>query len=281
MNITFLKGGVLEAIDRGFIHINPDVRPVPARTGDIIIAEYGCTVGGRAVAHATAQNISLFITGAGAAKLYYWCPVERPWEKFAQQLVAADTPHVQDAVACWMVEQRFGEKINPIHGVAVARGSEGARVRKIYKEMAQKYGVEWRGRKTTGRWRDQTPINRTLSLCNAALYGLTEIAILHAGYSPYFGFMHGRTGKGLVYDIADMVKFERIVPIAFAAVADGRPHPEWRARAACIRLFRRCGLLRELISITERTMEVAFESLSKKPPHRRWGYVPSHMAKNR
>ncbi|EBF3227145.1 CRISPR-associated endonuclease Cas1 [Salmonella enterica subsp. enterica serovar Derby] len=207
--------------------------------------------------------------------------MERPWERMARQTVACNTPRVIDEVARWMLRQRFGQTLHPAHGVNVVRGREGAAVRKIYKNLSAEYGIEWDGRHTTGKWENLSPINKTLSLCNAALYGLTEIAVLHAGYSPYFGFLHGRSGKALVYDIADMVKFEHITPLAFRTVADGKPHPEWRARAACIRLFRRSALLRELISHTETTMGVAIESLARKPSRQCREGVSRNMAKNR
>ncbi|MDI5821544.1 hypothetical protein MJI95_22790, partial [Salmonella enterica subsp. enterica serovar Kentucky] len=50
-------------------------------------------------------------------------------------------------------------------------------------------------------------------------YGVTEAAILAAGYAPAIGFVH--TGKPLsfVYDIADIIKFETVVhAIVFIAV---------------------------------------------------------------
>ncbi|EBZ0491448.1 hypothetical protein D6445_11805 [Salmonella enterica subsp. enterica serovar Infantis] len=75
--------------------------------------------------------------------------------------------------------------------------------------------------------------------------------------------------KALVYDVADMVKFESITPLAFRFAVDGRPDPEWRARAACIRLFRRGKLLRDLIAVTEEMMHVATTALADGPPRRR------------
>lgn len=280
MFIHWLRNGVLDAIGDGFVHIlDGTIIPVITRPGNIIIAER-CGIGGRAVETAHRRNISVFITGDGATKLYCWLPVERPWERVARQAIACSTSRVVDEVARWMLRQRFGRLLHPAHGVDVVRGCEGVAVRKIYQKLAAEYGVEWDGRHTTGKWGNLSPVNKTISLCNAALYGLTEIAILHAGYSPWYGFLHGHSGKALVYDIADMVKFEYITPLAFRTVADGKPHPEWRARAACIRLFRRGALLRELITHTERTMDVAIESLARKPSRQRRESVSRNMAKN-
>jgi len=267
VHIHWLRGGTIDAVS-GLAHIGQSISPVIASPGDIIILEGRTGVGGRAVSWAMANNVSLFITAPGATKLFYWLPVARPWERTARQAVACDSSRVTDVVARWMLVKRFSQSLHPSHGVNVVRGREGAEVRRIYKDLSSEFGVNWDGRQKGCQWHQLTPLNKTISLCNAALYGLTEIAILYAGYSPYFGFLHGSSGKALVYDIADFVKFEHITPIAFRTVADGRPHPEWRARAACIQLFRRGDLLRELISLTEETMDVAIKSLSEKPPRR-------------
>jgi CRISPR-associated protein Cas1 len=54
--------------------------------------------------------------------------------------------------------------------------------------------------------------NRCISSATACLYGITEAAVLTAGYAPAIGFIH--TGKPLpfVYDIADLFKFDKIIP---------------------------------------------------------------------
>ncbi len=65
-------------------------------------------------------------------------------------------------------------------------------------------------------------------------YGITEAGVLAAGYAPTVGFIH--TGKPLsfVYDIADLYKFDTVVPIAFQ-IAGGNPRePERAVRLACL-----------------------------------------------
>jgi CRISPR-associated protein Cas1 len=75
--------------------------------------------------------------------------------------------------------------------------------------------------------------NRCLSSATAALYGVTEAAVLAAGYAPAVGFIH--TGKPLsfVYDIADIYKFETVVPAAFKVAANPPPNPERAVRLTC------------------------------------------------
>ncbi|MHC1939303.1 CRISPR-associated endonuclease Cas1 [Klebsiella pneumoniae] len=270
MNIEFLRRGTLDATGAGLIHINTVIRPVITRPGDIVIAERGCTLGGRAVSWAYRNRVTIFITSNGATKLYGWVSVNQSSQELAKQIVASANERVKTDVACWMVHRRFGITCRPIDGLRSAVGVEGAQVRKIYAELARDQELTWTGRESGKKWQEISPLNRTISMCNSALYNLTELAIIYTGYSPNHGFIHGaRSGKPLVYDLADMVKFEHITPIAFRIAADGRPNPEWRARAVCARLFQRRKLLRELISLTQETMDVAFESYSIKPSRRR------------
>jgi CRISPR-associated protein Cas1 len=86
--------------------------------------------------------------------------------------------------------------------------------------------------------------------------------VLAAGYAPAVGFLH--TGKPLsfVYDIADLFKFETVVPVAFK-IASGRPlHPDKEVRIACRDSFRQTNILKRLIP----TIEEVLSAGDIKPP---------------
>ena len=76
---------------------------------------------------------------------------------------------------------------------------------------------------------------------------MTEAAVLAAGYAPAVGFIH--TGKPLsfVYDVADVYKFETVVPVAFRIAAKNPPNPEQQVRLACRNAFRESRLLERII----------------------------------
>ena len=44
-----------------------------------------------------------------------------------------------------------------------------------------------------------------------------------AGYAPAIGFIHSGKPLSFVYDIADIIKFDDIVPKAFEVAAQKRP----------------------------------------------------------
>ncbi|WP_200919798.1 hypothetical protein [Duganella sp. Leaf126] len=71
--------------------------------------------------------------------------------------------------------------------------------------------------------------------------------MLAAGYAPAIGFIH--TGKALsfVYDIADIYKFDTVVPIAFAVAAKPVPNVEREVRIRCRDAFRQSRLLERII----------------------------------
>lgn len=153
---------------------------------------------------------------------------------------------------------RFPERrLHPRHGLNVIRGAEGTRVRALYKEQASTHGVSWSGRVTKGDWNELDAINKTLSMAHACLYGLAHCAIVAAGYSPALGILHGQTrsDRALVFDLADLFKARETIPLAFKLVADGRPAPEWAARAACANAFRDGRLFMEMMSAVRSIFE--------------------------
>ena len=128
-------------------------------------------------------------------------------------------------------------------------------MRKTYQLIAQKYGVKWSGRNYSPEAWDVSDLpNRCLSSATAALYGVTEAAVLAAGYAPAVGFIH--TGKPLsfVYDVADIYKFETVVPVAFKIAAGNPPNAERAVRLACRDVFRQTRLLERIIPDIEEVL---------------------------
>jgi len=151
-----------------------------------------------------------------------------------------------------MYALRFGEEPPTRRSVDQLRGIEGARVRKTYQILAQRFRVTWDGRNyDPDDWNAGNVVNRCLSAATACLYGITEAAILAAGYAPAVGFIH--TGKPLsfVYDIADLFKFDTVVPIGFQVAAKPQREPEREVRLRCRDSFRQTKLLERIIPAIE------------------------------
>jgi CRISPR-associated protein Cas1 len=163
-------------------------------------------------------------------------------------------PDARLAIVRRMFQIRFAEQAPSRRSVDQLRGIEGARVRTIYGGLARQFGVNWKRRDyDPSQWDVSDVPNRCLSAATACLYGITEAAVLAAGYAPAVGFLH--TGKPLsfVYDIADLYKFETVVPEAFRVAGlhlKGKLHgadPVRETRIGCRDAFRKTNILGRLI----------------------------------
>jgi CRISPR-associated protein Cas1 len=154
-----------------------------------------------------------------------------------------------------MYELRFGEEPPARRSIEQLRGIEGARVREMYKQLARKFGVSWEGRQYDAEvWESGDLANRCLSAATACLYGISEAAILAAGYAPAIGFIHTGKPQSFVYDVADLVKFETVVPLAFEQAAKVPLSPERAVRVACRDVFRKTRILERLIPLIEEVL---------------------------
>ncbi len=113
------------------------------------------------------------------------------------------------------------------------RGREGARVRRCYREHAERTGVSWSRRDYERTdWDAADPVNRALSAANTSLYGIVHAVLVSLGCSPGLGFVHTGHERCFVYDIADLYKAEITIPAAFDIVASGVVEIEAAARRA-------------------------------------------------
>jgi len=120
-----------------------------------------------------------------------------------------------------MYAMRFPDEETQNLTMQQLRGREGARVRRVYREAATEYGVEWTGRSYNPLdFSGSDPINQALSAAHACLYGLVHAAIVSLGCSPALGFVHTGHELSFVYDIADLYKADLSIPIAFEVVGE-------------------------------------------------------------
>ena len=101
------------------------------------------------------------------------------------------------------------------------RGREGSRIKKVYKQSSEQWGVEWNGREyDPDDFTSSDVINQALSAAHACLYGLAHAVICAIGCSPALGFVHVGHECSFVYDIADLYKAEVTIPVAFEIASE-------------------------------------------------------------
>lgn len=251
LSILFIEKGHLDVLDGAFVVVDKTgVRThVPVGGVACLMLEPGTRVSHAAAALAARVGTLLVWIGEAGVRLYSsGQPGGARADRLLYQAKLALDETLRLKVVRKMYAMRFGEEPPARRSVEQLRGIEGARVRETYKLIAKKYGVEWKARNyDTEDWDKGDIANRCLSSATACLYGVTEAAVLAAGYAPAVGFIH--TGKPLsfVYDVADIYKFETVVPLAFKIAAKHPGNPEQQVRLACRDVFRESKLLERII----------------------------------
>lgn len=279
-SILFLEKGRLDVLDGAFVLVDEAGVRVHIPVGGVVclMLEPGTRVSHAAVALAARAGTLLIWVGEAGVRLY---AAGQPGGARADRLLYQARLALDDdarlRVVRKMYAMRFNEDAPARRSVDQLRGIEGARVREMYKALAARYGVTWSRRDyDPSDWGGSDTINRSLSAGTAALYGITEAAVLAAGYAPAIGFLHTGKPQSFVYDIADLYKFETVVPIAFrvaAAVQADKPlygsrvlDPVGEVRRRCRDAFRQSQILTRLIPTIEEVLAAGGLPVPKAAP---------------
>ncbi len=212
--IVFLEYGQIDVIDNAFVLVDKAGVRVQVPIGGLacLMLEPGTRITHAAV---------MVWVGEGGVRVYAaGQPGGARADRLLYQAKAALDEGARLKVVRRMYSLRFGEEAPARRSVDQLRGIEGARVRQSYRHIAALHGVTWIGRRyDANSWSAADVANRCLSSATSCLYGLTEAAVLAAGYAPAIGFLHRGKPLSFVYDIADLFKFETVVPAAFSVAA--------------------------------------------------------------
>ena len=261
-SILFLAKGQLDVIDGAFVLVDKNGVRTQIPIGGIacMMLEPGTRISHAAASLAGRVGCLIVWVGEAGVRLY---SAGQPGGARSDKLLYQARLALDDAlrlkVVRAMYDMRFGEAAPARRSIEQLRGIEGARVKRMYQNFARQYGVKWEARRYKPNDFNASDIpNRCLSEATACLYGLAEAAILAAGYAPAIGFLHTGKARSFVYDIADVFKFETVVPTAFkiaGKVQKGRQpfvsDPVGEVRRACRDSFRNSGLLKRIIPAIE------------------------------
>ncbi len=252
LSVVFVERGEIDMLDGAFVVVDATgVRThIPVGGVACLMLEPGTRLSHRAAALAARAGTLLVWVGEAGVRLYSaGQPGGARSDRLLYQARLALDENLRLKVVRKMYAMRFGEEPPARRSVEQLRGIEGARVRRTYQLLAQQFGVKWTGRDYDAEdWGSSDLPNRCLSAATSCLYGVTEAAVLAAGYAPAVGFIH--TGKPLsfVYDVADVYKFETVVPVAFkVAASNPSGNPERAVRLGCRDVFRQTRLLDRII----------------------------------
>jgi len=258
ISVLFVKKGNLDVLDGAFVLVDKNgVRThIPVGGVACLMLEPGTRVSHMAVILASRVGCLLVWVGEAGVRLYAsGQPGGARADRLLYQAKLALDSDARLKVVRKMYALRFKEEAPERRSVEQLRGIEGVRVRKMYELLARQYNVSWKHRDYDyNEWESGDIPNRCLSSATACLYGICEAAILAAGYAPAVGFIHTGKPQSFVYDIADIFKFETVVPVAFRIASKKSSNPERDVRLACREVFRQTRLLERIIPKIEEVL---------------------------
>jgi len=159
-------------------------------------------------------------------------------------------PRRRISVARHMYALRLGEVL-PHRDLDTLRGIEGSRVKATYRLMAEKFGIEWHGRRfdRANPEADDLP-NQAINHAATAVQAAAAIAVQALAAIPQLGFIHEDSGQAFVLDIADLYRDHITLAIAFTAVkqCEKSAEPMDRlVRREAARVFRKESVIPSMI----------------------------------
>lgn len=270
LSIVFIEKGNLDVLDGSFVVVDKTGVRTHIPVGDVacLMLEPGTRVSHAAVTLASRVGCLLVWIGDAGVRLYAsGQPGGARADRLLYQAKLALDDEARLKVVRKMYAMRFKEEPPAKRSIEQLRGIEGVRTRKMYELIAGQYRVEWKRRDYDyDDWGSGDVPNRCLSSATACLYGICEAAILAAGYAPAIGFIHTGKPQSFVYDIADIFKFETVVPVAFRAASRKPDNPEQAVRLACRDAFRQARLLHRIIPTIEEILAAGEISIPNPPP---------------
>lgn len=130
-------------------------------------------------------------------------------------------------VARQMFARRFGDDL-PSHArdLDTLRGIESSRVKKMYRNVAQRYGVSWDGRQyDRNDPESDDAVNQAINHAASAVYGAARVAVAVSGAVAQLGFIHEASGHAFALDVADLYRGSTTLPVAFQAVKKWERRP--------------------------------------------------------
>jgi CRISP-associated protein Cas1 len=202
--------------ERGVVH-------VPAATLGVVMLGPGTTITQQAMMLLADNGSTAIWVGEHGVRYYaHGRSLAKSSRLLIAQAAAVSHRDRRLAVAREMYRMRFPDEDTTTLTMQQLRGKEGARVRRCYRENAQRTGITWNQRDYNPEdFRSGDPINQALSAAHACLYGVVHAVIVAVGASPGLGFVHTGHERSFVYDIADLYKAELTIPVAFDVAANG------------------------------------------------------------
>jgi CRISPR-associated protein Cas1 len=215
----YLERGRLEIDDSSvkWIDSEGNLIRLPVATLNTILLGPGTSVTHEAVKVLAAANCT--VSWVGEDSMLFYAVGQSPTNdsrNLRLQMDLATNVKKRTEVARRLFSYRFPDSDVQGKNLSQLMGMEGRRVKALYAEKAETYGVGWKGRSyVPGKFEIGDVTNQMLTSLNAALYGMMTSAIYSMGYSPRIGFIHSGSPLPFVYDMSDLYKDDLCIDLAF------------------------------------------------------------------
>lgn len=154
-----------------------------------------------------------------------------------------------------------GELPEYTRDINTLRGIEGQRVKRVYENLAQQYGVDWNGRRYDRHDPESNDlVNKAINHAVTATYAAARIAVAVTGTIPQLGFIHESSGRAFALDIADLFRSSMALPVAFRATKRcqkrGRTNIESTTRKLAGRTLRDDDVVPDMIDQIKEVLDV-------------------------
>ncbi len=236
---------------RGKDTLTPTFDQIPHQAVSMILLGPGSSVTHDALRLLARHGTLLAAVGVDGVRSYTAPPMMPDRSDIARrQAELWGNPRRRISVARHMYALRLGEVL-PHRDLDTLRGIEGSRVKATYRHMAEKFGIEWHGRRfdRANPEADDLP-NQAINHAATAVQAAAAIAVQALAAIPQLGFIHEDSGQAFVLDIADLYRDHITLAIAFTAVkqCEKSAEPMDRlVRREAARVFRKESVIPSMI----------------------------------
>lgn len=225
-NLTVVDGS-LRFVTAGDEQMAAGDYGIPFQTVSVIFLEPGSTVSHDALRLLARHGTGLVVSGEGGVRFYASMPFGQDDSRLAREQVRQwSNPDSRLHVARRMYAWRLSEVL-PSEDLNVLRGIEGARVKTLYRTMAQQFGLKWSGRQYDRSEPEAADrVNQAVNHCSAALRASAMVAVAATATVPQLGFIHEDSSNSFCLDIADLYREAICLPAAFRAVKEFEAEPD-------------------------------------------------------
>jgi CRISPR-associated protein Cas1 len=201
--------------------LTPHILQIPHQAVSMILLGPGSSVTHDALRLLARHGTLMAAVGVDGVRSYTAPPLMPDSSDVARrQAELWGNPRRRISVARAMYALRLGEVLRN-HDLNALRGIEGSRVKVTYKLMADKYGIEWKGRHYDRSNPDATDApNQAINHAATAVQAAAAIAVQCLAAIPQLGFIHEDSGQAFVLDIADLYRDTITLQIAFSVAKD-------------------------------------------------------------